>query len=61
MDEKSSKESTKVINCPICEQKIHCSQIEDTEVFNLSENNRLKYCLNKCLAYKQHIKNKDKE
>ena len=54
------KKSSKVITCPINKQKIHCSQIEESEAFNLSEDERIKFCSEKCLIYKQYVKKKGK-
>ncbi len=60
MNEKPLKKSTEIISCLMSKQKKHCSQIEGTDAFNLPESDKLTYCLNKCLVYKQYIKRKGK-
>jgi len=42
------------IHCPVFKHKIHCSQLEGTEVCGLPEDRRYEFCLTKCPVYKRH-------
>ncbi len=52
--EMSNKNYPEKIYCPVFKHKIHCSQIEDTEASELSEDRVYELCLTKCPIYKRH-------
>jgi len=41
------------IYCPVFEQKMHCSQIENTEASELPKDRVYEFCLTKCPIYKR--------
>ena len=45
------------IHCPVFKHKIHCSQIEDTEASELSEERRYEFCFSKCPVWKKTQEN----
>jgi len=49
------------VYCPVFKNKIHCSQIEETEASELPEDRRHEFCLIRCPIYKRHKGNNDEE
>jgi len=60
-ENRQNTDSSEEVHCPVFKHKIHCSQLEGTEVCGLPEDRRYEFCLTKCPIYKRHKGNINKD